>query len=329
MRAAVLVAPRQLKVMEDRNPPQPEPGEVLVRVTLAGICGTDHSLYEGRFDVPLPVIPGHEGIGVVEKLGSSVSEVAVGQRVAIQPNFPCRTCEVCRSGYENVCPEKVRLGLDVDGVLAQYVKVPAEYTWPIPEDLEDRVAVLTEPLAVAAHAVKLLPPKEGDRLLVLGAGVIGLLTLQLAVLEGANATASDLLAERLSLAERFGAARTFRVREGDELEPSSFDLIYETSGARSGLAEAVRLAAPGGRIALLGLPGEDHPVSAAQIVRKELSVAGSMIYTDEFPQVMDLLRKGKIETGPFTGDVITMNEVDHALQTFNEPDRVKTLVTIG
>ncbi len=328
MRAAVLVAPQELQVT-DHVPPKPGPGEVLIRVTLAGVCGTDHSLYNGRFDLPLPVIPGHEGIGVIEELGPGVCSVTVGQRVVIQPNFPCHTCETCRKGYGNVCPSKVRLGLDTDGVFAELVKAPAEYVWPIPGGMEDRVAVLAEPVAVAAHAVGLLPPKEGDRVLIIGAGVIGLFTLQLINIEGVVTTASDLVDQRLALAETLGADHTYKVGEDKELESSSFDLIYETSGDPAAFAQAIRLAAPGGRVALLGLSGEEFPVPTAQIVRKELKIAGSMIYTDEFGQVMNLLKKGKIETGPFTGDIIAINEIDMALKTFNDPDRVKTLVSIG
>ena len=327
MRAAVLSAPLKLKIT-DYSRPVPGPGEVLIKVTLAGVCGTDYSLYTGRFDLPLPVIPGHEGIGVIEELGPGVCSISVGQRVAIQPNFPCHTCSVCLAGYENVCPSKIRLGLDTDGVFAQFVRVPAEYVWPIPEDMDDRVAALAEPVAVAAHALGLVPPREGDRVLIIGAGVIGLFALQLLEIEDVITTASDLAAPRLTLAEQLGADQTHLADGGKKLKPSSFDLIYDTSGAPSALAQAVDLAAPGGRIALLGLPGEQYPVSTAQIVRKELKVTGSMIYTDEFPQVLDLLKSGVIQTGPFTDDVITLDNVEKTLNTFTDPDRVKTLISM-
>ncbi|UCG39232.1 MAG: alcohol dehydrogenase catalytic domain-containing protein [bacterium] len=327
MKAAVLNATADLSV-QDMPDPVSGPGEVVIAVTLAGVCGSDYSLYNGKFGVPLPVVPGHEGMGVVEDVGPGVSNVSVGQRVVIQPNFACWDCDLCRSGLDNICHEKVRLGIDINGVFARYVKVPSRYAWPVPEGIDDRTAALAEPLAVAAHALKILSPGEGDRVLIIGAGVIGLLTLLLARLHKARVTVSDLLAEHLALAAKMGAHRTFLVGGGEELEPSSFDLIYETSGAPSGLATAIGLAAPGARIALLGLPGEAHPVLTTQIVRKELTIKGSMIYTDEFPGVLELLKSGRIDPTPLISGVIGLEELDSAIRNFHAPNRIKVLVSL-
>ena len=326
MKAAVLNSTATLTIQELPDP-VPGPGEVVIAVSLAGVCGSDYSLYHGKFGVPLPVVPGHEGMGTVTEVGPGVSNVTVGQRVVIQPNFACWDCDLCSAGMDNICSEKVRLGIDVNGVFAQYVKVPARYAWPVPEGLDDRSAALTEPLAVAAHGVKVLPPAKGDRVLIIGAGVIGLMTLLLAKLEGANVTVSDLLTEHLSLAEKMGADSAFLVGGDKKPDPSSFDLIYETSGAPSGLADAIGLAAPGGRIALQGLPGTEHPVSTTQIVRKELTIRGSMIYTDEFPGVLELLRSGRIDPTPLISDVIGLDDLDNVIKNFNAPDRFKVLVS--
>ncbi len=327
MIAAVLNNTADLTV--DQIPdPEPGTGEVVIAVTLAGVCVSDYSLYHGKFGVPLPVVPGHEGLGIVREVGPGVSNVTVGQRVVIQPNFACWNCELCNSGHDNICHGKVRLGIDTNGVFAQYVKVPARYAWPVPEGVDDRTAVLTEPLAVAAHALKLLPPAKGDRVLIIGAGVIGLLTLLLAKLEGADLTVSDLLAEHLSLAGKLGADHTSKVGGKEKLEPSSFDLVYETSGAPSALADAVGLAAPGGRVVLLGLPGQEHPVSTTQIVRKELSITGSMIYTTEFPGVLELLERGRIDPTALISNVIGLEDLDGAIRDFHAPDRIKVLVSL-
>jgi len=326
MRAAVLNNTAELSVI-DLPDPVPGPGEVVIAVTLAGVCGTDYSLYHGKFGVPLPVVPGHEGMGLVKEVGHGVTNVAVGQRVVIQPNFPCWDCDICSSGMDNICSEKVRLGIDTNGVFAQYVKVPSRYAWPVPEGIDDQTAALAEPLAVAAHGVKIMPPAREDRVLVIGAGVIGLLLLLLAKLEGADLTVSDLLTEHLSLAAKMGADSVFQVGGDTEMEPSSFDLIYETSGAPSALADAIDLAAPGGRIALLGLPGSDHLVSTTMIVRKELSIVGSMIYTDEFPGVLELLESGRIDPTPLISDMIGLDDIDNVIKNFNAPDRFKVLVS--
>ena len=327
MKAAILIAPRKIQI-KDVQTPEPGPGEILILVCLAGICGSDFSLYHGKLGVSLPVIPGHEAIGQVEKLGPGVSGLSVGQRVTIQPNFPCRNCDVCRAGHENVCPEKTRLGIDVDGVFAEFVKVPANFTWPVPDGLGDRVAVLTEPLAVAAHALKTMSPRQGERTLIFGAGVIGLLTLQLAILNGAEVTALDLEEKRLSLAKSLGAAWIISSKDRLESVHNSFDLIYETSGADVALAQSIQLAAPGGKIVVLGLPGKEHPVPTALIVRKELKIMGSMIYIDEFPSVLDLLKSGQIKTEPLVSETLPLSELNRALNEFSSPDRVKILVAI-
>jgi 2-desacetyl-2-hydroxyethyl bacteriochlorophyllide A dehydrogenase len=326
MKAALLNKTADLSVVELPDP-VPGSGEVVIAIILAGVCGTDYSLYYGKIDVPLPVVPGHEGIGIIKEIGPDVSNVAVGQRVVIQPNFSCWECDLCNIGMDNICSEKVRLGIDTDGVFAQYVKVPAGYVWPVPEVIDDRTAALTEPLAVAAHAVKLLPPAKGDRILIIGAGVIGLMTLLLSQIEGVDLTVSDILEDHLSLAGKMGADRTILVGGEKELESSSFDLIYETSGAPSGLTDAVELAAPGGRIALLGLPGADYPVHSSPIVRKELSIAGSMIYTDEYPAVIELLETGHIDPSPLISSVIGLDELEDSIKNFNAPDRFKILVS--
>lgn len=198
MKAAVLVEPLKMEI-KDVPVPEPGPGEVRLRVMLAGLCGSDHTLYHGGFGVPLPVIPGHEAVGRIEKLGSGVSGLAVGQRVTIQPNLSCGVCPLCVAGNKNICPSKIRVGVDANGVLAEYVKVPANCVWPIPDGLEDEAAVFTEPIAVAVHAMKITAPQEGDRTLIFGAGAIGLLVQQMAALNGAEVTACDLRKVGLTL----------------------------------------------------------------------------------------------------------------------------------
>lgn len=327
MKAAVLVQPRKIEI-KNVQAPEPGPDEVIIRVILAGICGSDYSLYNDKFDVPLPVIPGHEAIGRIEKLGPGVSGLAVGQRITIQPNFSCHACTLCRSGHQNICPAKIRLGVDTDGVFAEYAKVPARYVWPIPDGLKDEVAVFAEPLAAVAHAMKIMAPRKGDRTLILGAGVMGLLALQLAALNGAEVSACDLNQTRLALTKRLGIAHVIDASKPTTSVSNTFDLIYETSGADSALDQAIQLAAPGGKIVVLGLPGQEHPVLTVLIVRKELQIMGSMIYTDEFPQVLDLLKSGRLQTEPLISERLSLHEIDRALTEFSAPNRVKMLVTI-
>ena len=327
MKAAVLIEPRKI-IVEDTKTPELGSGEVLIRVLLAGICGSDHTLYHGRFGVPLPVIPGHEAVGRIEEIGDGVSGLEVGQRVTIQPNFSCGSCALCRAGHKNICPSKVRLGVDTNGVFAELVKVPADYVWPVPDGIEDEVAVFTEPLAVTVHAMKIWEPRKGERTLIFGAGIMGLLALQLAVLRGAEVSACDLAETRLAMAERLGASRTIGPGDSFESYYNSFDVIYETSGAPAALGQVIRLAAPKGKIVILSLPGKDHPVPTDMIVRKELQIMGSLIYTNEFPESMDILKSGKIKTDLLNTGKLSLNELDNGLREFASPERMKMLVEI-
>ena len=308
--------------------PTPKAGEVLVEVEIAGICGSDASLFRGKTGVPLPVIPGHEAVGRIAALGENVKNVSVGQRVVIHPSFSCGECQLCRSGHANICPDKVRLGLDCDGVFAEYVTIPADYAWPVPASMDSEVAVFTEPVAVAYRAFYKAAPKAGQRALVFGAGVIGLLVTQFLRNAGCRIVAVDLVPERLEIARRMGASVT--LDNTDSLaENGPFDVVYETSGAPQAFALATEVAALGGSIVLLGLPPGPHPVLATPIVRKELRVFGSIVYTDEFEPVLYMLEKGLIDTKPLVSSVCNLEDLPGCLKGFSDPDRVKTLIRIG
>ncbi len=328
MKAAILKGIGDIHI-EHREIPQPAENEVRLKVLMAGICGSDSSIYHGKLIAPLPVIPGHEAVGIVEALGAAVSSLRVGQRVTIHPNYFCSDCSMCNKGLTNICRNKIRLGVDINGVFADYVVVPADALYPLPDSLSNEVAVFAEPLAVAAHAVKLANLKNEDRVLVFGAGVIGQLTLQMARLHSQDITACDLVQSRLELAKRMGARNTISDQSELDACESAFDVIFETSGAPPALDMGIKLAAPGGKIVLLGLPGQSHPVPTVQIVRKELNILGSMIYTDEIEQCIDILDQGRIQTRPLVSGVISLDQLSTNLANFNAPQRMKTLVAIN
>lgn len=318
---------KTLKV-EEVAMPVPEENELLLRVRLAGICGSDSSLFQGKLHVPFPVIPGHEAIGIVEAAGSANSKYAVGQRVVIQPNISCGHCPQCLKGLPNICPEKLRLGIDRNGVFAEYIVVPENSVWAVPDTMRDEDAVFIEPLAVALHGVKFAIPCSSDNVLILGAGVIGQLVLQLVRQYDCGITACDLVESRLELAGSMGAGQVVNGLEMLEDKQACFDVIYETSGSPAALHHAIELAAPGGKIVLLGLPGQNHMTSSNMIVRKELHIVGSMIYVDEFPQVIDILKNNIINTRPLISGLISLEQLSDTLTDFNHPQRMKTLVKI-
>ena len=208
MRAVIIDAPGIIRV--DNVPdPTPRPDEVLVRVGACGICGTDLHIIDG--DSPLaryPIIPGHEFAGEVVALGSDVAQrygkenITVGSRVAVEPNLYCGYCDSCRTGHENLCLNYAAIGVTTNGAIAQYVTVPIAKAYALPDNISLREAALIEPVSCAVHGMHSLNPRSGDTFLIVGAGTMGLLLLQLAVRGGASRVAMvDVNAQRLALVE--------------------------------------------------------------------------------------------------------------------------------
>jgi L-iditol 2-dehydrogenase len=327
VKAAVLKDIKTLSI-EKVAVPEPGPNELRIRVQLAGICGSDSSMYQGKLVAPFPVIPGHEAVGTVETLGTGAARFRIGQRVTIHPNYFCGECPMCKRGLTNICRNKIRLGVDINGVFADYAVVPEQAARAVPDSLPNEVAVFAEPLAVAAHAVKLADLQKHQRVLVFGAGVIGQLTLQMALLHCEDITTCDLVQSRLALAKRMGARHAISEQQDLDGCESSFDVVFETSGAPPALEIAIRLAAPGGKIVLLGLPGQSHPVPTVQIVRKELNILGSMIYTNEIEDCLNILNQGRVQTEPLVSGIISLDQLSANLDNFSAPQRMKTLIAI-
>lgn len=328
----VLLQKVQELVVCDCKAPRPNAREVLVEMEMAAICGSDYALYQGKYGVPLPVIPGHEGIGRIVVCGEQVQQdhpqINIGDRVVINPNFSCGTCSICQRGDYNVCPAKVRLGIDVNGVFAEKVAVPATSVMVLPEKLAAEKAIFIEPLAVVYHALRKARPDAGQRVLVIGAGVMGLLMIQLARRSGAHVIALDPLKARSPVAQKLGASQLYHHAAGLKSLPP-FDIIFETSGAPETLEVAVQAAAPAGRIILVGLPATPHAVSSALIVRKELQIAGSMIYTHEFGPALALLEQDGIDVYPLISNRCRLQELPQQLAAFQSAARIKTLVELA
>jgi L-iditol 2-dehydrogenase len=327
MKAAVLVDDKKI-VIKDLPRPEPGPDEILMKVSVSGICGSDHSLFNGKFNVPYPVIAGHEAVGTIAQLGKNVTDHHIGERITVQPNFSCGVCPLCLNGQKNICLKKVRLGIDTNGVFAEYVRLPANSIFTIPDGLENDVAVYAEPLSVAVHASNMIKPNKGKRILIFGSGIVGLLILQLEKLKGAKITTCDLQETHLMLSKKLGAVDTIGPKSAIEPYQNQFDVIYETSGAPDALARAIDFAAPGGKIVVLGLPPQTHPLSANMIVRKELHIMGSIIYVNEFPESLNHLKLGHIQTDLLTTGKFALEQLNSALMDFSNPDRVKLLVSI-
>lgn len=285
-------------VVRERATPAPDAGEVLVRVHGCGICGSDLHWFHGGFPPPA-VCPGHEIAGVVAEAPGG--GLRVGQPVAVEPLVVCGTCPWCRTGDYQLCLRFCVVGNAVDGGFADYVCVPARAVFPLPDAVDLDLGSLTEPLAVAVHALRLAHPQSGDRVLVLGAGTIGLMAVAAARAAGAGevwVTARYAQQERLAL--ELGATRVFHGAEAEaELRAAArsrlVDVVVETvGGAADTIGTAMRLVRRGGTVVVLGVFTEEPRLDATSLVVKEVRLVGSMTYgrsgtRADFERALDLL----------------------------------------
>ena len=334
MKAARLHGPRDLRV-ERSSIPTAAPHEVLVRVGVAGLCGTDHRIWTGDRPVAYPRVMGHEFVGRVEAVGEGVTRVGVGDRVAVEPNYSCGTCPLCREGNRNLCLSRTAIGIDVDGCLAELVRVPARCCWPAPAEVADEDLMLTEPLAVVVRAVGRSGARAGETAAVVGGGTLGLLALQVLRARGARVLCIGRSGRRFELARQLGAEAVHATSQGP-LRPvaerfsgrEGVDCVVETAGTSEAVNHALDLVRPGGRIVLTGLPHEATPVTFFSVVRREVTITGSMIYQDEFAEAMRLVAAGQVRTAPLITHRFPLDEIARAFAVHEEPTAIKVAVVL-
>lgn len=332
MKAAVLHGPRDLRV-ESAPDPSLGPDEVLVRVSLAGLCGTDFRIWTGDRRVAYPRIMGHEFVGAIEAVGPGVTRVNPRDRVVVEPNYSCGTCLLCREGNRNLCLRRVAVGIDVDGCFAELTRVPSRCCWSLPEGVSEDSAVITEPLAVVVRAVNRGAPKPGESAAVVGGGALGLLALQVLRARGVRVLVVGRTGRRFALAQELGAERTHRVADGpldavarDFSGREGVDLVVETAGTAEAVEHSVALARPGGRIVLTGLPHEPTPLSFFGVVRREITILGSMIYQDEFGEAVRLLEAGAVRTDRLVTRRFPLEAIADAFAAHRDSTAVKVAV---
>jgi len=285
MRAAVVAGYQRFEVQETERP-RPGPGRMLVRVRNCGICGSDLHFYKGEFPSAPGMRLGHEISGEVAELGAGVEGLSAGQPVAIEPVEVCRECNYCRTGAYQLCPERKFLGTMVPGAFAEYIDVPAYIVHPLPESVDFEVGALVEPLAVSVHGLRQVGLSFGERVLVLGAGTIGLMALV-----GARALgASDVFVtarypHQAEAARALGATHVADAGESAVEELSAAfggrhpEVTVETVGGHANtLDQAITLAKAGGRVSILGIFSQQVTINATVTALKEVSLVGGITY---------------------------------------------------
>ncbi|MEO7745849.1 MAG: NAD(P)-dependent alcohol dehydrogenase [Actinomycetota bacterium] len=332
MRASVLRGVGDLLV-EDRPVPHAGAGEVLVRIGSVGVCGSDVHYYErgriGPYVVDHPLVLGHEAGGTVADVGDGVTSLEVGQRVSIEPGVPCGGCVQCLSGRYNLCPGMRFFATPpYDGAFCEYVVMPAAFVHAVPDTVSDDAAGLIEPLSVGIWACRRGEVGPGVRVLVTGAGPIGLVCAQAALAYGATeVVVSDVNPHRLAVARRVGA-RTWDVSvqplTAAEFEP---DVLLECSGHSQATVDAIRTVARAGRVVLIGMGGDELTLPLPYVQDRELVLLGAFRYANTWPTAIALVAAGRVDLDVLVTGHYGLDDVADALTAGRrDPTTVKTMV---
>ncbi|MHC9295946.1 zinc-dependent alcohol dehydrogenase [Mycobacterium sp. LTG2003] len=320
---------------------EPGPGETRVRTTVVGICGSDLHAACGRHPfIELPYRPGHEAVGVVEAVGPGVDESWIGARVTIEPNLACGQCTQCRAGRYNICRELLVFGCQTPGALADTFVIGADRLVALNDGLDDRHAILIEPLATPVHTVRRAAEVVGDLrdrpVVVIGAGPIGLFTLLAAQHAGARVVVADLLESKRARAQRLGAAGTFDPAAPDavatalELLGGPAAVVIDCVSRESSVAQAVELVDKGGAVMIVGVAEGATPVPLGLIQDRELALIGNLMYVrEDFTAAVDLLASGAVPIDEFISAEFDFEDSAKAFTASADAENVKVLVTVG
>ena len=323
MRALQLQATGSL-ALTDLPDPVPGAGDILIRVEAAGICGTDRHLYHGEFPSNPPVTLGHEFSGLVISGG-----LPAGTRVTCDPNTPCGTCPQCRRGRVNLCDANIAIGLHRDGGLAEFATMPLHRAHVLPADLNPLHGAFCEPLACTLHGVDLGAPRPGERVAVLGGGVIGLLAVQLARLAGAEVMLVTRQRAKRDRGLAVGASLTAAtLDEVLTLWPQGADLVLECAGVTDTVEGAPRVTRTGGRIVLLGvLPkGQRVQIDPFDLLFREISLIPSFLNPFTHARATAMIAGGVIRVDPLISRVIGLDEAADAIANPPRAGEVRVIV---
>lgn len=326
------------------NVPQPEcgPDDVLIKVRACSICGSDVHGMDGSTGRRIPpIIMGHEASGVIEETGSQVKDFRKGDRVTFDSTIYCGTCYFCKRGEINLCDNRKVLGVSCSdyrqhGAFAEYIVVPQRILYPLPDTVTFRDAAMVEPLSIAFHAIRRSPVALGSSALVVGAGMIGLLLIQLLKLAGCSQIiAVDLIPQKLELAQKYGATSQLRADEAEVVakifeltQGRGVDIAFEVVGIEPTLQMAISGLKKGGTLTMVGnlAPEVKFPLQAA--VTRQLTMNGSCSSAGEYPDCLSLLASGKVKMDDFISAVAPLEEGPQWFQRLynKEPGLLKVIL---
>ena len=311
MKAVVLSAVDNLALV-DVEKPKPGSKECLVKVLACGICGTDRHIYHGEYPSAKPVILGHEFGGVIEEVGPD-SKFQVGQVVSVDPNIVCGNCLDCKEGRTAFCPDLTALGVNINGGLAEYVLTPDSQIYPVRNDLNPLHLAFIEPLACSIRGLDLANLKGGEKVAILGGGVIGLLVVQLAKLAGASEIVLVTRQKfRRDVALKIGATRVIDpINENVDTAITNMDVTFECAGSVETFKQSQNITRRGGSVIVLGLTASDATleVNPFNIVVNELRIQGSFLNPLTQARAAELVESGKLNLDILISKVVDLSGV--------------------
>ncbi|MCL2368025.1 MAG: zinc-dependent alcohol dehydrogenase family protein [Oscillospiraceae bacterium] len=337
MKSAVLYAARDLRI-EERDVPTAGAGELLIKVMASGVCGTDVHIYEGdkgSAEVSFPIVLGHEYAGIVEQVGVGVQGFQVGDRVCVDPNVLCGHCYYCLAGLGHFCENMTVSGIMLDGGFGQYAVVPARAAYKLADTVSFEAGAMAEPLACCLHAIDMCNLTQGDTVVVMGGGLIGLLMVQLANLAGAA---------QVVLIEPSAAKRAFGAKLGADLciDPMAEDVkaaieqagisrvnaVIECVGKPQTIELAIEIAGKKSVVMMFGLTKPDETVSILpfEIFRKEVEIKSSFINPYTIGRAVSLINTGKIDVTSMIAEIVPLERLDEVITDENLRSRGKFVV---
>lgn len=324
---AILVVPGTMRIQEAPMP-VPKDNEVLVKVEYVGICGSDiHGFESGPFIPPKDpnqkIGLGHECAGTVVGMGAKVTKFKIGDKVNIEPGIPCGKCKFCLEGHYNICPDVDFMATQPNykGALTNYLTHPERLTYKLPDNMDTMEGALVEPAAVGMHAAMEADVKPGKKIVILGAGCIGLMTLQACrVMGAAEIVVVDVIEKRLAMAKQLGAMEVINGMKENTVERAKellgdwgADIVFETAGSRITAGQTTQLVMRGGKIMIVGTISGETPINFLSINR-EVKIQTVFRYANNYPMTIEAISSGKFDVKSMTTDIFEYRDVQRAFE---------------
>lgn len=324
MKRFVLTAPGEGHFDTATAPELESDKDVRVKILAAGICGTDVHIWQGHRIQKFPFVIGHEYVGVVDAVGKAVTKVKAGDYVTGEANYSCGLCQPCSTGHANVCPDKRIVGINIPGVFQEYTVAPERYIWPIPKSINTREGAAIEAGIIGFHATNRANIQAADKVLILGAGSVGLWALQCAAVRGARVFMADLNKERLEIARKLGAEGVYCTADGPIQD--KFDIVIDAAGVPATVQQTVQLVRDCGTIVFVGICNKPVELDMTSITRRELNLHGAVASCAEYPAFIQLMASGKISGNLISTHVLPFEKLPEAIELMANQTAIKSVI---